>query len=182
VEREFRQVLAQLELVSYGSTFGWDSPARDGDTSGRRPPGSDRPAHDHFRARWNDAHTDYAREKTLNAARETLHAIGHTPRVKIKEEPIAKRDARIVRDGAGIPPTDVAIAFRCGPGDVRRARLAAGRDPLHGQPLPELEHASAHEKVLTLAELGLSQRQVAERTGISQATVNRILRAATRPE
>jgi hypothetical protein len=95
LERDLREVIARLEMVSHVSAVSLESSGRDtsDDIGGKRPPGGldhagDREADwllksaDHYRRRAARAHTERALQAILQEALASLHAWQHqTPSV-----------------------------------------------------------------------------------------------------
>jgi hypothetical protein len=74
--------------------------------------------------------------------------------------------ARILREGQGWTPKEVALAMRVTPTLVRNVRTEAERDPEYGRPDGSLAHG------LALLDAGLSIRQAAQITGIPKSTLH----------
>ena len=74
---------------------------------------------------------------------------------------------RIIEQGEGWEARDVAMAERCTPRMVRKARIARERSPETGRLEGSFEHARE------LLGRGLTLRQVAMMTGISKSTLHR---------
>lgn len=47
-------------------------------------------------------------------------------------------------------------------------------------PLPDMDHLTARDLVQQLQQLGLTQQEIADRSGIAQPTVSKILRGEVR--
>jgi len=81
--------------------------------------------------------------------------------------------AEVVAGGEGWHALDVAIALRCTPTFVRRARLAAGRDPERGSALPPVEaNGSPVEFGVQLLAAGYSVRQASAISGVARSTLH----------
>lgn len=131
VERELRNVIARLELVSHVSAVSLESSDRDtsDDIGGQRPPGGlerkderrdgvydgqelffTLKSADHFKRRLETAHTDRALRQILEDAQRSLAAFQRTP---IGGEP-PRCDPQWKRWVAESNEADGAIAFRHG--------------------------------------------------------------------
>jgi hypothetical protein len=76
---------------------------------------------------------------------------------------------RIVADGEGLPPLDVAVALRTSETIVRRARLAAGRDAERGRRVNGNGNGVAW--ALELVGNGMSVRAAAAASGVPRSTI-----------
>jgi hypothetical protein len=79
---------------------------------------------------------------------------------------------RVLEEGAGWTPHEVALAMRVTPTFVRNVRTEAERDPQTGKPDDRLA------KGLKLLAEGLSLRQVERITGVPKSTLHDAARAA----
>jgi hypothetical protein len=177
LEREFRQVLAELEILSHGSTQSW-SPTRGGSDEGYgRPPGDLHPPHVHWRWEWEHAKDDKRRKEVLERAREEL--VSHRRRdMKIAAPVDLSEDleVRVIREGEGWTVQETALHCRCTPTFVRRARLKAGVNAQTGakpKDAPDLE--TSEERCRRLDGEGMSERQIALATRLPKSTVRRLL-------
>lgn len=76
-------------------------------------------------------------------------------RLRARRDSAVDLTAEMVRDGEGLPPLHVAIALRCTPTFVRRARAASGRDTETGGALPSsIANGSPTSFGLVLVEQG----------------------------
>lgn len=155
------QVLAELEMVSHGTTQSWNASGRGGDAtcrpgqSGDLPPGELAPPHLVYRRRYDNALTDYERQGILRDARHTLKRAKHAPNGRdIKPEDPKDRDKRIANlQSQGWTWDDIARADGSTPSEVRKA---AAR-----------HHATTGERTESV-------RTYAERNGISKSKVHRM--------
>lgn len=178
LERRIRQVLVKLALLPNGRTSSFDASRTGG---GDVPPPSlgfgDAP-HRFYGRRFAETSDVDERERLLEHAEDALRAETHSQAEPTSIETKAARDERLVRDGEGVPARDVAIAFRTGVMDVRRARRDAGRDPEMGYAPREGEQLDVDDRraeVRRLAALGMTSRAIAFRLDIARSTVLRDL-------
>ena len=95
------------------------------------------PAHLEWRRRLLTC-TDDQLPGLLKHARDTLdqhRGYGRAHKPRSKDETREQRDQRIVTDGEGWEPRDVAVHFRCAVADATRARRDTGRDENTGKPI-----------------------------------------------
>jgi hypothetical protein len=194
LDQRMRDILAQLELISHGSTANWSPTGRSRSGSHGRPPGDERPPHIYWRERWERAVRDDEewtieamltnceevvthRRKVITSAQTELDSLRKRPEVKVQGETGEELEKRIVRDGEGEPVDRVALAMRCTPTFVRKARLKAGRSVVTGKAPKDavVEAADQHDRARTLAEDGHTERQIAWLTGLPKTTLRRIL-------
>jgi len=131
-------------------------------TYGPRPPGGDHGPADYWRQRFATAAPGQL-PGLVRAALAELHDIRRR-RFPATSAPLDDLHDRIVDDGEGLPANEVALALRCTPTLVRRARLVDGRDPDHGR------HVRA-DTPADMLDAGLSYRAVAAVTGIPRSTL-----------
>lgn len=174
LEPEFRGVLARLELISHGATQSWNSDGRGGFDQ-LYPPGESDPPHLFYRRLWEKFDTDEWRQSVLKRARDELKAL--TRRDAPAVSPLSEREIMVQNclehAGKGYTSVEVAARFRYTVRQVRAIWVADGRDAERGEQIVDLSRA---DWAASLAELGLSQAQIAERMGVSQPTVHRLLK------
>lgn len=172
--REARQVLAEMELLSYGKTASLNSSGLGGEKENPVPQGDADPLADQWRfILLRCAAHDL--EDLVREARDELDGIRRRdPALLVEsvEEPRTAWEARLVEEGEGYEARHVATSFLCGVKDVMRVRLAAGRDPSDGR-LTFSEDKVA--RVKKLAAGGLSEREIQAQTGVAKTTVRRII-------
>lgn len=166
-----RDVVAGFALLQYGHTMAW----------GRQPKAAERPALPSGEGHppldyWLDllercATIEDARI-VIGRARDELAAWRVRPEPPPEGESFDDLKTRIIREGAGWTPQEVALAFRCTPTLVRNVRTEAERDVEYGRPDGSLAHG------LNLLGAGLSLRQVAQITGIPKSTLHDAAKAA----
>jgi hypothetical protein len=165
VEQRMRQVLVELALASVVPARALASVVTGSAPESRAPRGEHSPA-DRWRERFNAAHEHERAGVLHDAERELSHLRRRRFAVGTAHDGDELRE-RILRDGTGMVPRDVAFALRCTPTLVRRTRLAGGRDPEHGRPV-ELERFDA----AALLAAGLSFRAVELVLGVSRSTLH----------
>lgn len=174
--REARQLLAELELISHGSTQSWNSSGR-GESSAAFPPGESAPPHLHWRARFTVAHPE-ALPALIEAARTDLKAL----RTRSNQAPASiSVDLLVIEDGTGYSPEHVAHSYGLTPAHIRRIRERAGRSIETGQAPDDrctLDPIERAQRVRDLAAKGMTQKQIAMAVGCNQATVSRDLKRA----
>jgi hypothetical protein len=153
ITREFRQILAELEMISHGTTAKIGYTTAHGNDR-ELPPGESNPPHLRYRALWDQQITPEGKDKVLRAAKHELDTLRRRPTVNVTGEPAHIRHARIVkfiRDGW--THREIAVAERTSEGEVRRIWAKS-------QKKGEAE----------------SVRAMAERTGLSKSRVHRMFR------
>lgn len=170
--REARNLLVRMSLLSYGgvSAMGY---VRGGEPAGIGPTGEGMPMHHEWGALF-DAAADADLPALITQARAELDAWIRRPFAPDTTETWEELAARIVSDGWGVSARDCALAMRCTPTMVRRARLAAGRSPEYGYPLPE-DGGDRLTWARALNAAGLSLGQIQGLTGIPKTTLHRRL-------
>jgi hypothetical protein len=168
--------LAKLALLSHGSTQAFNaSGGQSGEPDDKMVTQvlrGDEPPHLTFRRRYSGARSDTARKAVLEAARTELKDWRGLDR-----QPIAAsitEDEIVVRDYAGWSPKAVAQTRRLTERMVRRARAEGGRDTETGEVVEG--DARLAGRAAALAGQGLTQRQIGALLGVSQSTVQRLLK------
>lgn len=176
-----RLLLAELELISHGSTQSWNSAGgAHGDSTAVLPFGESNPPHIYLRDLYLTQTTDRGRNSVVGKMRAALKAArGHIDRSHVIGETREDEDARIIKQGAGFTPDEVANRFHCTPTRVRRVRLAAGRRPdtgasIHAQPVAE----DARIEALRMKGQGMTERQIAMALKQPKSTVHDWVKAA----
>lgn len=177
LETRMREVLLQLALTSNGRTASFDAGGgADPDWTPRLD--VDDAPHLYFARRWDSAATGEERAKVLEAAQERLRHARRSSGVRTAWESKKDRDTRIVNTGEGVAAAELAVHFRCGVSDIRKARHAAGleteygRSPRNGRELSAYER---HVEVLRLHAQRMSARDIARALQLSYSTVLREL-------
>jgi hypothetical protein len=160
-------------MLQYGATMAW----------GRRTPDAERPALpsgegapplDYWLDLLDRCVTEEEVDAVVSRARAELSAWRRRPEPPPEGETFGDLKSRILGEGEGWTPKEVALAMRVTPTLVRNVRAEAERDPEYGRPDGSLAHG------LALLDAGLSIRQAAQITGIPKSTLHdaRKLRAA----
>jgi hypothetical protein len=157
--REARQVLAEMELLSYGKAASWNSSGGKGEKENPVPQGDSNPLHEIWSVTFRTADDDQM-PGLVNLARLELDAIKRRDleAPSTVEEPRAAWEARLIEEGVGYEARHVATSFMTGIKDVMRIRRQHGRDPNDGRKL----------------ELEGSERELARRLGVSKSTARRL--------
>lgn len=170
---EFRQILAEMELLSHGSVTAYNSSGR-GESDVVVPQGEAHPPHIEFAARYEQERDDERRRRVLEEARRYLQDW------KRRTSPVvddgSSEDDWIVRDGEGYEAEQVARKFNTTVSRVRKLRMADDRDTEFGLPsrfAPRL--AATPDRIRNLADQGCTERQIAFQVGVSKSTVRRAL-------
>jgi hypothetical protein len=108
----------------------------------------------------------------VERARSELRAWQRRPDPPPDGESFEDLKRRIVSDGEGWTPHEVALAMRVTPTLVRNVRSEAEREVEYGKPDGSLAHG------LNLLNAGCSLRQAAQITGIPKSTLHDAMRAA----
>lgn len=178
---EYRQVLAEFELISHGAVVSWDSNGHG--KAGSRPPtgwvpvkGESEPPHVFWAERWVLEPVS-GRPALLADAREALRS--YKVRVAPAETDDSSLEDWVVEDGEGFAVAQVASKFGIAETRVRRIRLKADREAEFGLPLKFAQHRdNSRERVLNLAAQGCTLRQIEMQTGKPRETVRRWLKEA----
>lgn len=177
IPTEFRHLLARLELLSHGSTSGWNksSPPSDPD---RSPRGEGFPPHEQFLIDWYCAGDDEtAQRRVVREAHETLEQWSRRVEPKkLTPEPVHKRNEEILSKGEGWDAREVARVYRLSIREVVDIRNKAGRDPSTGKkPLQQPEPAAQARE---MKARGMTVRQIAAYQDVPKSVVGRWLKDA----
>lgn len=171
IERAMRQVIAEMTLLSYGSTTSWSSSG--GGDGPERPSGDSHPLAEHWAAEWDrDPSQD-----TVDRARAELAD------VKRRSAPADGGDSTledwVVEDGEGYAVEQVARKFGLAENRVRRIRIKADRESEFGLPTRFAQHRdTSRERVIWLGSKGCTLRQIEMQTGVSKSKAQRWLKDA----
>jgi hypothetical protein len=175
---EFRQTLAELEMLSHGRTQSYAAATAPGESEGYgRPPGSEFPPHIVWRSEWMKAKDDHRRYEVMRLATEELASYRRSSRtVTVVEETEEELEERVVKTGKGWTVEETARHCRCTPTFVRRARLKAGVNAVTGaQPKDKPQTDDPRERARQLAGEGYTERQIVMLTGLAKTTIRRLL-------
>lgn len=200
LKREMRQVLAELELTSNGVTSaprltvaavapraGDRVPSSTPSFESSAPVSGDAyPPHLHYRWMWNQAETNDDRRHALDQARAKLRQLRISPPPG-EGESIDDRNRRMLDDHEDFAAKDVAIAMRMSETEVRKVRMANGRDPELGTPTiahklgPNASPVERAKHAVYLNEKhGLGPRAIAPLLGVTARQACRYLRTGRR--
>jgi hypothetical protein len=174
---EFRQVLAELEMLSHGRTQSYAAATAVGESDGYgRPPGEEFPPHLMWRDQWVKATDDHRRYEVIRLAGEELATLRKGRKVKVVEETELEMEGRVVLKGKGWTVEETARECRCTATFVRRARLKAGVNAKTGEDPPGSPAAvDQRERARQLASQGHTERQIGMLTGLPKTTIRRLL-------
>ena len=174
VDCEMRQILAEMELLSYGSTANWEPATSSGERTYGIPPGCSFAAHDLWRRRYESA---TYKVRVVERAREALEAMRKQKRLEVEPETEAELEARIVSEGVGWGLQDIANHCRVTPKMARRARERLNVDVETGKPCkaPRRPLTERQLQAQALKARGLTLKQIGVFLGVDTATVSRDL-------
>jgi hypothetical protein len=179
-----RILLAELELLSHGSVQSWNATGGGEDEGTGHPPGDLHPPHLELRKLYLEQHTDEGRANVEKTMRATLAEYRGTAvdRTRVIGETRKDESLRIIGEGEGFTPQEVALRFRCTPTRVRRLRLAAGRDAVLGheveqEPVP-VDNSAAIAAARRMAGHGMSVRLIGMELGRPKSTISDWVKAA----
>jgi hypothetical protein len=174
-----RVVLKDLEMLSHGSVTSWDSSGGGGKPGSRLLVMHERPLHDVFRERWENAKGPTSRRAILEEARRELDQWrGWLRRDVPAGETPEQEERRLLQEGKGFDPNAVAQRFRTSATRVRRLRRAAGLNEETGAGHVVTAPDDSPERIRELAAQGMSVRAIAMLTRASKSTVDRVVRRA----
>lgn len=177
-----RLLLAELELLSHGSTASWNPAGGQGGDDAPAPFGEQRPPHVEMRAAYIAETTPDGQRRVvgrMHAVLREYRGVG-VDRSLVVGESRDDEDRRICREGEGFTLDEVALRFRCTPTRVRRARIAEGRDVVFGR-RPDSAAAAIEDpagEARRMKANGMSERQIAFALGQHRTTVSRWLKKA----
>jgi predicted amidohydrolase len=166
-----RDVIVGFELLQYGNVMRWGRTVPNAE-SALLPAGESDPPLDHWLDLLTQAQTVDEVVLVVERARSELRAWRRRPDPPPDGESFEDLKRRIVTEGEGWTPQEVALAMRVTPTLVRNVRGWAERDPDYGRPDQSLAHG------LSLLSSGCSLRQAAQITGIPKSTLHDAMRAA----
>jgi len=158
--REARQVLAEMELLSYGKAASWNSSGGKGENENPVPQGDAHPIHEAWTLIFASC-AEHDLGDLIRRARDELVSIRRRdPDIVVPEEDRDAWEVRLIEEGEGYEAKVVATSFSTSVQVVTKLRRKFDRDPNLG---------------LTLrVDTSESVRQVAQRTGLSKSAVHRL--------
>jgi hypothetical protein len=162
---ELAQIERGFRLLQYGNTMAWGRQPKAAERP-LLPSGEARPPLDHWLDALEQCATAEEAQIIVARARAELEAWRRRPEPPPEGETFGDLKARILAEGAGWTPKEVALAMRVTPTLVRNVRAEAERDPEYGRPDGSLSHG------LSLLNAGLSLRQAAQITGVAKSTLH----------
>src|SRR3954469_21300284 len=130
------------------------------------PSGEGQPPFDYWLEALARCETREDAAATLARARSELAAWRRRPEPPPEGESFGDLKSRILHEGEGWTPQEVALAMRVTPTLVRNVRHEFDRDPQYGRPDGSLAHG------IDLLNAGCSLRQAAQITGIPKSTLH----------
>jgi hypothetical protein len=173
--REARQILAEMELLSYGKCASWNSSGGKGENENPVPQGDSNPLADEWHQKFAEAHP--AELATLVwLAQGELDAIRRRdPATPVPEEGRDAWEERLIDEGEGHEAKVVATSFGTSVAVVTKLRKKYQRDPNLGLHLSheDLPPEGKKKRAAELHANGVSTRQIAQLVGVHQTQVVR---------
>jgi hypothetical protein len=175
---EARGVLLALALTSEVRARAFLPAVSVSPPSSAPPPGEGEPRAEALAAELGAAGDDVeAIAGVLRKARAELSVIKRRPLAKVHGETAEDLRGLVIDRGAGFTALEVSIALKVTPTFVRKARLAAGREPERGRPA---RVNGARDLGVELIANGLSVRAASAISGVARSTMHdRARRAAS---
>ena len=166
-----REVIVGYSMLQYGSVMAWGRriPSAEGAVL---PQGEDAPPLLYWLEKLAASTSLEEFTQTAELMRAELDAWRRRPDPPPQGESMDELKRRVLTDGKGWTPHEVALAMRITPTFVRNVRNEAERDPQTGRPDNRLARG------LKLLEDGLSLRQVERITGVPKSTLHDAHKAA----
>lgn len=184
-DREMRETLARLELISHGSTTAWNPSGGHNTSDQPSPPGEAHPPHLHYRHAWLRATTDEQRARVKRDAHAALSQLTRRTEPIPDSPPQDARDMRLLSEEFhDVAPELVAEAFTgLTAAMVRRRRTAHGLDAEtgtrpDGNTLKGLPLDVRLDRARRMLAGGCTIRQAAFACGLGRGTVERLRKAA----
>jgi hypothetical protein len=163
--------LLELELTSTARAHAFAPVVSHSSPTSGSPNGGDSPA-DYWRERFDAARDEREAHELVELARDELVHIRRRTFPPLAYDSALELGERVVDEGEGVDAAGVAVALRCTPTFVRRARLARGREPERGRV------ADVELDARSLRTAGLSLRQVSAVLGVPRSTLHERLARA----
>lgn len=168
---EVRTTIVGFSMLQYGGVMAWDRriPSAEGALF---PAGEDAPPLLYWLEKLAASESREQFTATAELMKAELEAWRRRPDPPPEGETLDDLKRRVLREGSGWTPHEVALAMRVTPTFVRGVRNEAERDPQTGRPDNRLARG------LKLLGDGLSLRQVERITGVPKSTLHDAQRAA----
>jgi hypothetical protein len=160
-----RDVVIGYSLLQYGNVMRWGRTVPNAETA-LLPQGEGFPPLDYWLELLAAQTTLEDVRFVLERARTELQAWRCRPEPPPEGETFDDLKSRILNEGEGWTPQEVALAMRCTPTLVRNVRAESERDVDTGRPDSSLAHG------LELLSSGVSLRSAALATGIPKSTLH----------
>lgn len=124
------------------------------------------------------ARDDRERSIVIQIARDELnHIRGHDITIRPTGETLAEFYDRVAAEGAGLTVAVACVYFRCGPRQIKAARIASGLNPDNGlePPVERLAATDRRRRARELSKAGKTIAQIARELGAHRSTVERDL-------
>jgi hypothetical protein len=167
---ELRQIVIGFSMLQYGHVMAWGRQPKLAERPAL-PSGESSPPLEYWLELLPRCQTIEEVAELILRANAELEAWRRRPEPPPEGETFDDLRARIIDEGEGWTPHEVALAMRVTPTLVRNVRSEAERDPEYGRPDGSLAHGIA------LLDAGLSLRQAAQITGIPKSTLHDAHRA-----
>jgi hypothetical protein len=158
--REARQILAEMELLSYGKVASWNSSGGKGENENPVPQGDSNPLHEFWRDLFTLVSDEQLHAHVANARKELEAIRRRDPATPVPEEGRDAWEERLIDEGEGHEAKVVATSFGTSVAVVTKLRKKYQRDPNLGLHLAMLP--------------GETVRQMAARTGMSKSAIGRL--------
>jgi DNA invertase Pin-like site-specific DNA recombinase len=174
--REARQILAEMELLSYGKVASWNSSGGKGENENPVPQGDSNPLHEIYERLFLATPSRDALERQVEIARIELEQIRRRdPSTPVPEEGRDAWEERLIDEGEGHEAKVVATSFGTSVAVVTKLRKKYQRDPNLGLHLSheDLPPEGKKKRAVELHANGVSTRQIAQLVGVHQTQVVR---------
>lgn len=166
-----RELIVGFEMLQYGGVMAWDRRIPSAEAAAL-PQGENDPPLLYWLDKLASAQSLEEFTATARLMKDELDAWRRRPDPPPEGETMDELKRRVVEDGEGWTPQEVALAMRITPSFVRNVRAEADRDPQTGKPDNRLARG------LKLLDEGFSLRQVERITGVPKSTLHDAHKAA----
>jgi hypothetical protein len=178
---EARQVLARLELIACAQAQSFDKEGGRSADRPSRPAGPDLKGDGDLVAFWRAQMVSAgdSLQKVVAEAEEALEGLLRSPEPEeLTPEPVADRNARMLKEGEGFTVSDVLLNFRdMTHRDVINLRTNDGRDGVYGRKLKP-ETVYDRSEVLRMHGDGYTPTQIAKIAGKTKQAVSQMIKRA----